>query len=52
MLRDNASSLNEKQRSAYNIAPSWCRNTIKYMNYLKPEKVDPGNPFVKGGAGV
>ena len=29
MLRDNVRSLNNKQRSAYNIALSWCRNTMK-----------------------
>ena len=52
MLRNNARSLNEKQRSAYNIALSWCRNTMKNLNCLKPEKVDPINLFVTGGAGA
>ena len=52
MLRNNVRSLNEKQRSAYNIALSWCRNTMKNMNCLKPEKVDPINLFVTGGAGA
>ena len=52
MLRNNARSLNEKQRSAYNIALSWCRNTMKNLNRLKPEKVDPINLFVTGGAGA
>ena len=52
MLRNNVRSLNEKQRFAYNIALSWCRNTMKNLNCLKPEKVDPINLFVTGGAGA
>ena len=52
MLCNNVRSLNEKQRSAYNIALSWCRNTMKNLNCLKPEKVDPINLFVTGGAGA
>ena len=52
MLRNNARSLNEKQRSAYNIALSWCRNTMKNLNCLKPEKEDPINLFVTGSAGA
>ena len=52
MLRNNVRSLNEKQRSAYNIALSWCRNIMKNLNCLKPEKVDPINLFVTGGAGA
>ena len=36
MLRNNVRSLNEKQRFAYNIALSWCRNTMKNLNCLKP----------------
>ena len=52
MLRYNVRSLNEKQRSAYNIALSWCRNTMKNLNCLKPEKLDPINLFVTGGAGA
>ena len=50
MLRNNVRSLNEKQRSAYNIALSRCRNTLKNMNCLKPEKVDPINLFVTGSS--
>lgn len=50
MLRYNIRSLNEKQRSAFNIALSWCRNTMKNLNCLKPEKLDPINLFVTGGA--
>ena len=50
MLRYNVRSLNEKQRSAYNIALSRCRNTMKNLNCLKPEKLDPINLFVTGGA--
>ena len=52
MLRYNVRSLNEKQRSAYNIALSWCRNTRKNLYCLKPEKLDPINLFVTGGAGA
>ena len=52
MLRYNVRSLNEKQRSAYNIALSRCRNTMKNLNCLKPEKLDPINLFVTGGAGA
>ena len=52
MLRYNVRSLNEKQRSAYNIALSWCRNTTKNLYCLKPEKLDPINLFVTGGAGA
>ena len=52
MLRYNARSLNEKQRSAYNIVLSWCRNTMKNLNCLKPEKLDPIHLFVTGGAGA
>ena len=52
MLCNNVRSLNEKQRFAYNIALSWCRNTMKNLNCLKPEKVDPINLFVTGGAGA
>ena len=52
MMCNNVRSLNEKQRSEYNIALSWCRNTMKNLNCLKPEKVDPINLFVTGGAGA
>ena len=52
MLRYNVRSLNEKQRSAYNIALLWCRNTMKNLNCLKPEKLEPINLFVTGGAGA
>ena len=52
MLRNNVRSLNEKQRSAYNIALSWCSNTTKNLYCLKPEKLDPINLFVTGGAGA
>ena len=52
ILCNNVRSLNEKQRSEYNIALSWCRNTMKNLNCLKPEKVDPINLFVTGGAGA
>ena len=52
MLRYNVRSLNEKQRSAYNIALSWCRSTMKNLNCLKPEKLDPINLFVTGRAGA
>lgn len=50
LLHNNVRLLNEKQRSAYNVALSWCRNTMKNMNCLKPEKVDPINLFVTGGS--
>ena len=36
----------------YNIALPWCRNTMKNLNCLKPEKLNPINLFVTGGAGA
>lgn len=35
-LRQFVRSLNTKQREAYNIVLSWCRNTMKNANSLKP----------------
>jgi len=51
-LREFVRSLNTKQRQAYNIVLSWCRNKIKNMNSLKPQQVDPIYLFVTGGAGA
>ena len=36
----------------YIIALSGCRNTMKNLNCLKPEKLNPINLFVTGGAGA
>ena len=40
-LRQSVRSLNKEQRTAYDIALTWCRTKVKNMNCIKPEKVEP-----------
>ena len=50
---ESVRSLNDKQRSAYDIVLKWCREKIiKNLNSLKPEIVEPNYFFVTGGAGA
>ena len=51
-LRECVRSLNSRQRYAYDIVLSWCRNKLKNMNSLKPEKVEYIHIFVTGGGGA
>ena len=51
-LRKTARSLNNKQRYAYDVVLSWCRNKMANLNTLKPSKVDPIHVFVTGGGGA
>ncbi|XP_015764283.1 PREDICTED: uncharacterized protein LOC107343234 [Acropora digitifera] len=40
-LRQCVRSLNKRQRYAYDIVLTWCRNKLKNMNSLKPEELEP-----------
>ena len=51
-LREAVRSLNNRQRYAYDIILSWCRNKMKNLNSLKPNKVKPIYLFITGGAGA
>ncbi|CAB4038045.1 ATP-dependent DNA helicase PIF1 [Paramuricea clavata] len=51
-LRKTVRSLNNKQRYAYDVVLSWCRNKMANLNTLKPSKVDAINVFVTGGGGA
>ena len=51
-LRKTVRSLNNKQRYAYDVVLSWCRNKMANLNTLKPSKVDPIHVFVTGGGGA
>lgn len=50
-FRKSVRSLNNIQRIAYNSVLSWCRNTVKNIRSLKPEKINPIYLFVTGVAG-
>ena len=50
-LRDAVRSLNVKQRVTYDVVLSWCRNSIKSVNCLTKETVEPIHIFVTGGGG-
>ena len=52
LLRQSVRSLNEMQRYAYDTVLSWCRETIKNMNSLKPKEIKPIYLFITGGAGA
>ena len=51
-LRQCVRSLNKRQRYAYDIVLTWCRNKMKNMNSLKPEELEPIYLFITGGAGA
>ncbi len=51
-LRKTVRSLNNKQRYAYDVVLSWCRNKMANLNTLKPSQVDPIHVFVTGGGGA
>lgn len=51
-LRESVGSLNIKQRKAYDMVLTWCRNKIKNLNSRKPNEVQPIYLFVTGGAGA
>ena len=51
-LRESVRSLNEKQRQAYDIVLSWCRDKMKNLNCIKPKKVEPIYLFITGGGGA
>ena len=50
-LRDAVRSLNVKQRITYDVVLSWCRNSIKSVNCLTKETIEPIHIFVTGGGG-
>ena len=50
-VRDAVRSLNVKQRIAYDVVLSWCRNSIKSVNCLSKETIEPIHIFVTGGGG-
>ena len=52
LLRESVRVLNNKQRIAYDIVLSWCRNKIKKMltQNLESIHVDPIYLFITGGA--
>ena len=50
-LRDAVRSLNVKQRVTYDVVLSWCRNSIKSVNCLSKETIEPIHIFVTGGGG-
>ena len=52
LIQDGYSSLNVQQRHAYNIFLSWCRNTMKNLNSLKPIEIEPIFLFITGGGGA
>ena len=41
ILRQTVRSLNIEQRHAYDTFLSWCRDTMKNMNSLKPVEIEP-----------
>ena len=45
-------SLNSKQRNAFDIVLSWCRNKMKNTNNVKPQEVKEIFIFITGGAGA
>ena len=51
-LREAVRSSNNRQRYAYDIILSWCRNKMKNLNSLKPNEVKPIYLFITGGAGA
>ena len=50
--RESVRSLNEKQRRAYVIVLSWCRDKMKNLNCLKCKEVEPIYLFITGGGGA
>ena len=50
-LRDAVRSLNVKQRITYDVVLSWCRNSIKNVNCLNKETIEPIHIFITGGGG-
>ena len=51
-LREAVRSLNNRQRYAYDIVLSWCRNKMKNLNCVNPNEVKPIHLFITGGAGA
>lgn len=51
-LRGSVRSLNSRQRHTYNYVLEWCRNTVKNMNSLQPQKVEEIFVFLTGGGGA
>ena len=49
-LRLSVRTLNTEQREAYDMMLTRCRNKVKSMNSVKPEKVQPIYLFITGGA--
>ena len=52
ILRQTVRSLNVEQRHAYDTFLSWCCNTMKNMNSLKPVEIEPLYLFLTGGGGA
>jgi len=50
-LRDAVRSLNVKQRIAFDVVLSWSRNSIKSVNCVSKETIEPIHIFVTGGGG-
>ena len=51
LLRESVRSLNRKQRFAYDLVLSWCRNVTKNVNCLSKDTIEPIHLFITGGAG-
>ena len=47
-LREAVRSLNNRQRYAYDIVLSWCRNKMKNLNSVKPNEVKAIHLFITG----
>ena len=52
MLCAIITSLNTKQRYAFEIILKWCRDKVKNLSSLQPVDVDPIYLFISGGAGA
>ena len=50
-LRDAVRSLNVNQRITHDVVLSWCRNSIKNVNCLSKETIEPIHIFVTSGGG-
>ena len=51
-LRHSVRSLNNRQRYTFNHVLTWCRNKVKNINCIKPQKVDGIYIFLTGGGGA
>ena len=50
-LRESVRSLTSEQREAFDVVFSWCRDSMKNLNSLRPKAVKPIYLFLSGGGG-